>query len=161
MKKLIGLLGIILLIAACTHNIKVTEPAAEPANISEPTNITAPKKTNTSETTKTTAPADTVAPADTTAPQKPSLRVISLDAGNLYFKPKKLTLTLNQPVKINYMNKGEHTFTVNELGVNKILKTDASGSFTFTPKKKGKFELYCATPGHREAGMVGVMEVVD
>jgi uncharacterized cupredoxin-like copper-binding protein len=85
-------------------------------------------------------------------------QVLTIESGNLYFKPKNLSVKVNQPVKVNYTNKGGHSFSIDELSVNVAL-TAASGSFTFTPKKTGTFPLYCNVPGHKQAGMVGTLTV--
>ncbi len=98
-------------------------------------------------------------PAPTPSPVALQTKVVSLDSGNLFFSPSDFTFKVNQPVRVNYTNQGHHTFTVNELGVNVALD-DASGSFTFTPKKTGTFSLYCAIPGHRDGGMEGTVTVL-
>lgn len=36
-----------------------------------------------------------------------------------------------------------------------------SALVTFTPTEPGTYEFYCAVPGHREAGMVGTVIVVE
>ena len=78
--------------------------------------------------------------------------------GNLFFKPATIRLKANVKAKILIKNTGEHTFTIDELGVNKQFSS-ASGTISFTPTKKGTFTLYCAVPGHKENGMVG--KVID
>ncbi len=85
---------------------------------------------------------------------------IDIVSGNLFFSPNRLKLIKGQNVKINFKNKGIHTFTIDELGVN-VMLTGNTGSVEFTPNKSGKFEYYCAIPGHREGGMVGDLEVIE
>lgn len=85
-------------------------------------------------------------------------RTIAVADGYFFFKPNALKLKLNQPVTINFANKGTHTFTVDELGVNAAL-AGPTGSVSFTPKKKGTFRVYCAIPGHVEGGMIGTVTV--
>ena len=110
------------------------------------------------------APAQTPAPLPAPAPaaiQKPKpvkTQVITIDSGYLFFKPSALTVDVNQPVKINYTNKGKHNFTIKEFGVN-ISLTAPSGSFTFTPTKKGTFAITCDIPGHTDGGMEGTLTV--
>lgn len=86
--------------------------------------------------------------------------ILTLDAGNIYFKPKSFTVKANQPVTVNFTNKGSHTFTIDELGVHVKLQ-EASGSFTFTPTKTGSFTFYCSVPGHRQAGQFGTLTVTE
>lgn len=88
----------------------------------------------------------------------PQVREISVESGNLYFKPNTLALKLNEPVKINISNKGGHTFTIADLGVSVNL-TGPSATVTFTPKKTGAFALTCDIPGHKQAGMEGTVTV--
>lgn len=98
----------------------------------------------------------TDAPAATT--NQTSVRDISLESGYFFFKPNKLVLKKDQPVRITFKNQGVHTFTVDELGLNFPLR-DSSVTIEFTPSKTGTFEFYCAIPGHRQSGQVGTMVV--
>lgn len=144
---------IITLLAACSHQEETATPSTnEPTEpIQTQTEQASPKPQEPKAETKAPAvSAETKADLD--------LRVITLDAGNLYFNPKNLALKVNQPVKINFTNKGTHTFTIDELGVDLPLAS-AMATVTFTPKKTGTFPIYCAVPGHRDAGMVGTVVV--
>lgn len=85
-------------------------------------------------------------------------REISMISGNFFFNPEDLKLVKGEPVKISFENRGTHTFTIDELGVNVILR-GSSGVAEFTPTKSGTFEYYCAVPGHREGGMFGSLLV--
>jgi len=89
---------------------------------------------------------------------EPQGQQISMNTGNFFFSPKSLVLNKDQPVKITFSNSGTHTFSINELGINRSL----SGSVVtveFTPTKSGTFEYYCAVPGHRGNGMFGSLTV--
>jgi uncharacterized cupredoxin-like copper-binding protein len=138
MKKLFLLAAAALfLLAACFH---------ESAPVAPPTPA---------ESMPTPAPAPTpILPLPAPEP------LISIEAGNIFFNPKSLTVKVNQPITVNFTNKGSHTFTVDELGVNFPLR-DASGSFTFTPTKTGSFTFYCSVPGHRQAGQFGTITVTE
>lgn len=83
---------------------------------------------------------------------------ISITSRNFSFSPKTLTLKEGQPVKITFQNRGTHTFTIDELGVNKSL-TGSSSTVEFTPTRSGTYEFYCAVPGHRQQGMLGALTV--
>jgi plastocyanin len=87
-----------------------------------------------------------------------SVKEISMISGNLFFNPKNLTLKKDQPVKIVLQNTGTHTFTIDELGIDELFQGD-NPIIEFTPTKSGVFEYYCAIPGHREGGMVGLLTV--
>ncbi len=83
---------------------------------------------------------------------------ISMVSGNLFFDPKGLTLTKDQPVKITFSNNGFHTFTIDELGVDQSLR-GSTATVEFIPTKTGTFEYYCTVPGHKEGGMFGSLTV--
>lgn len=146
MKKILLLTFIVMFgLAACFHSGTPPEAVQPPA----------------------TAPAPTPAPTPTPTPlplPAPAVKVktviLALDAGNIFFKPKSFTVKANQPVTVNFTNKGSHTFTIDELGVHVKLQ-EASGSFTFTPTKTGSFTFYCSVPGHRQAGQFGTITVTE
>lgn len=85
-------------------------------------------------------------------------REINMVSGNLFFTPKNLTLTKDQPVKITFQNTGTHTFTIDALGVNVALR-GSSSVVEFTPTQSGTFEYRCTIPGHRAGGMFGSLSV--
>lgn len=37
----------------------------------------------------------------------------------------------------------------------------AHGEVTFTPSAAGEYEYYCTVPGHKEAGMAGILSVTE
>lgn len=120
----------------------------------QPKTTTETKKTEdkSSKTPATGSPTDVMG--------SPTVKEISMNSGNLFFKPNTLSLKMNQPVKITFKNAGVHTFTVDKLGVNLSL-TGGSGSITFTPQQAGTFQYYCAIPGHKEGGMIGTLTVTQ
>lgn len=131
------------LLAACGQT-----STPSPAPVAPPTEATAP-----------TPPPPATAPA--TAPAaKTETQVIALESGNLYFKPATITVKENQPVRITIANKGGHTFTIKEFGVD-VLLNGPSASAIFTPTKTGTFPITCEIPGHKEAGMKGALIVTE
>ena len=91
------------------------------------------------------------------APQK-----VTLIAKEFSYTPDKITVKAGRPVQILLDNKGliEHDFVLDQFKVRtNLIKPGKSGSVTFTPKVKGKFEFYCSVPGHKEAGMKGTLVV--
>jgi len=87
------------------------------------------------------------------------VRVISMRSGGFFFEPNTLTLALGQPVRLEIESQGNHTFTVDELGIDVVLVQGETNIIEFTPDTAGTFEFYCATAGHREAGQVGTLVV--
>ncbi|MBI5135456.1 cupredoxin domain-containing protein [Candidatus Uhrbacteria bacterium] len=83
---------------------------------------------------------------------------LSMDSGNFFYKPDNFKAKVNQPVTVNFINSGFHTFTIDALGVNQTI-TGTTGSVTFTPTKKGTFEFYCAIGNHKAMGMKGTLVV--
>lgn len=152
MKKLLAIaVAIALTILAGCYNAKTEKTTDSPALKQTETR----EKEASSATVKTQATVETKLRTETTV-----VKQISMESANFFFKSNTLSLKMNQPVKITFKNTGVHTFTVDELGVN-VKLTDGSGSVTFTPKKTGTFQYYCAIPGHKEAGMVGTVTVTQ
>ncbi len=60
-------------------------------------------------------------------------------------------------------NEGMAAHTMDETEVEPAVHMGAmagmSSSITFIPTKPGTYEFFCAVPGHREAGMVGTLNV--
>ncbi len=94
-----------------------------------------------------------------TAPEtKAVAREITLESGFFFFKPNRLVLKKGQPVKLTIKNNGTHTFTVDELGINEMLR-GSQVTIEFTPNKTGTFNFYCSIPGHRQSGQFGTLVV--
>ena len=81
-----------------------------------------------------------------------------MTSANFLFNPKEITAKVGQPITIHFRNSGFHTFTIDELGVNKTVST-GSETVTFTADKKGRFPYYCTVGSHRALGMEGVLVV--
>ncbi len=76
----------------------------------------------------------------------------------------KLVVHEGETVQINLINGegAEHDIVIDQYGVrsNRVVGKGASSAVTFTASKTGEFAYYCSTPGHREAGMEGRIQVV-
>jgi plastocyanin len=96
----------------------------------------------------------------TAAPNAQTFNVNALDT--FKYDPPALTVKVGQPVHIVLANKGAlvHTFVIDELAV-KIsnVQGGATGEATFTPAQAGTYVYYCDTPGHKDAGMKGILTV--
>ncbi len=96
--------------------------------------------------------------------QAKSQNVIVLNADEFNFSQKNIKLKKGQQVTIRLVNKGgaPHDLVVEELGIKtNRLRSGEVEDITFTPDRTGKFTFYCSVPGHRQAGMEGVIEVVE
>jgi len=111
---------------------------------------------------------------------------VTLQAAEFRFEPSRVEVMAGQQVTITMDNMGtvEHDFVIQEIPVEQSdagseLATPGhtmdemevepavhmgamarmSSSVTFVPTKPGSYEFFCAIPGHKEAGMVGMLEV--
>lgn len=94
------------------------------------------------------------------------------------FRPAFLRVQAGRPVTLRLVNRGQiaHQFETaalqglaltisdEQLRLEGIsfevlrLQPGASAAVSFTPPRKGRFPFACTIEGHREAGMVGVLE---
>ena len=87
--------------------------------------------------------------------------VIEVKATEFAFDPPTLTATAGEDVTIKLVNAGvvEHDLSIDDLGVKVTLKVGETGEDTAEDVPAGTYEVYCAIAGHKEAGMVGTLEV--
>ena len=88
-----------------------------------------------------------------------SVETIAMEAKSFSFSPDILKANVGEVIRLNITATGQHTFTIDELGVDVILPHGETTRVEFTPEQVGTFEFYCSVPGHREAGQVGEMVV--
>jgi plastocyanin len=92
-------------------------------------------------------------------PAQPGTRDIQLTAHGVQFSNTALRAPAGQvSVYITNEDLFWHTFTIKQLGVSTPVpvKGHRRASFTAT---RGKYEFYCAIPGHAAAGMKGTLTV--
>lgn len=80
------------------------------------------------------------------------------------FSPRELRVKAGQPVRIIFINRGSvaHNFVIPDLGVGtKITGPGEQDTIQFSVAEKGTFLMtsVCTIPGHKEAGMTGVVRV--
>ena len=94
----------------------------------------------------------------TPSPEPPS---VSMEASEFAFSPNKISGTAGQTLTIKLANKGtiEHDFTIDALNVKLLVGVGKTGETTTPVLAAGTYDFYCAIPGHKEAGMVGTLEV--
>ena len=85
--------------------------------------------------------------------------VMAMDAKDFSFQPNVIHAKVGEMVRLHIQSTGQHTFTVDELGVNVRLSPVQITQVEFMPDRKGTFNFYCATPGHKEKGMLGTLRV--
>lgn len=87
--------------------------------------------------------------------------VIEVKATEFAFDPSTLTATAGEDLTIKLVNAGvvEHDLTIDDLGFKVTVKVGETGEDTAEDVPAGTYEVYCAIAGHKEAGMVGTLEV--
>ncbi|HYU18328.1 MAG TPA: cupredoxin domain-containing protein [Chloroflexota bacterium] len=94
---------------------------------------------------------------------------LKLVATEFKFTPNTLSAGVGQPLKVVLENKGaiEHDLaftgltapTGAEHEAHPLAKPGQTVSLELTPDAKGRYEFVCTIPGHKEAGMRGVLVV--
>jgi nitrite reductase (NO-forming) len=125
--------------------------------------VTAGGETGGGEAT-TEAPAATPAasPAASAAAALPT--TLDVEMKDIAFDVKELTLPANSEITINLKNSGAatHNFNIDELDVHSgDYAGGQTGTVTFKTGAPGEFSFYCNIPGHKEAGMIGKVTVVE
>jgi uncharacterized cupredoxin-like copper-binding protein len=90
-----------------------------------------------------------------------AVQPVEVDLVDIAFSPKEITIPANTDVTVNLVNKGvaPHTFDIDQLNIaTGELAAGESASVTINAAP-GRYEYYCAVPGHKEAGMVGTLIV--
>lgn len=97
-------------------------------------------------------------------PQKPPAPAaaggVAITASYAKFQPNQIEAAKDKATRLDLTSSDvNHTFTVDDLGINISIPAGKSASQTITPTKSGTFTFYCAVPGHRQAGMEGKLTV--
>src|SRR5215207_7498365 len=87
---------------------------------------------------------------------------VDLKLVDVAFDPKDFTIAANTDVVIHLENVGQlpHNFTVEALGISEDLAAGESKDVTINTGP-GELDYYCDVPGHRQAGMEGVITVAE
>lgn len=78
------------------------------------------------------------------------------------FIPNAIRVKKGQHVAIVFKNKGKasHNLTIPELGLHtKTIHARSQATLEFTATKAGRYRFWCTVPGHKGAGMKGVVTV--
>jgi plastocyanin len=80
---------------------------------------------------------------------------------NTMFVETSLTMTNGEVLGLFVINKDgiEHTFDIDSLGIHVQLPPESTTAVAIKPTGPGRLEFYCSVPGHRDAGMVGTINV--
>jgi nitrite reductase (NO-forming) len=98
------------------------------------------------------------APAEQATPEG---NAVSIEMVDLAFQPNTFTIMADTATAITFTNNGQlpHNFTCDPLNV-KTKDLNAGESETISiMAAAGEYDFYCSIPGHKDAGMVGVLTV--
>jgi uncharacterized cupredoxin-like copper-binding protein len=90
---------------------------------------------------------------------------VDMEMGEMYFDPDEVSADAGGELTINFDNAGNqlHDFTIDDLDGERVHVEVASGeedSVTLSiPDGADEIEFYCSIPGHRDAGMHGIISV--
>jgi uncharacterized cupredoxin-like copper-binding protein len=107
--------------------------------------------------------------------------IIRIETLGLQYNPSSFSIREGQPISLILENKDsiEHDFEIRKININSKSNNhhQHSGSaasdihlhglpksqneFTFIPLESGLYEFYCTIPGHKKAGMKGIMKVIS
>jgi plastocyanin len=99
------------------------------------------------------------APASPQAASSSAPGALNVEQVDYRFQPPNLAAEPGNRVTVDLVNHGStaHTFTIDELSVDKTLDPGQSATVTFTPTAGGTFTFYCRF--HRGSGMTGGLVV--
>ncbi|MEX2533841.1 MAG: cupredoxin domain-containing protein [Nitriliruptoraceae bacterium] len=82
---------------------------------------------------------------------------VTIEAGDLFFAPETLNVSA-EGVAITLENIGlvEHNLVIDEVGLEMYVDVNDTAIETVV-LSPGSYDFYCSIPGHREAGMEGVI----
>ncbi|MEA2585086.1 MAG: hypothetical protein QOF33_3171 [Thermomicrobiales bacterium] len=88
---------------------------------------------------------------------------LTVELHDIFFDPKEITIPANTDLTITLVNKGAapHTFDVDALNVHSGEVAPGATATVTINAPAGDYEFYCAIPGHKQAGMVGTLHVVE
>lgn len=72
-------------------------------------------------------------------------KTVQLALGDYYFQPTGLRGQAGQPIQLKLTNEGKatHTFTIDSLKIDKVLKPGEEATITVTPSQAGDLPFYC------------------
>ncbi|MCC6943211.1 MAG: cupredoxin domain-containing protein [Thermomicrobiales bacterium] len=85
-----------------------------------------------------------------------------IESHDIFFDPTTLEIPANTDVTIELPNLGAapHNFAIDELGISIDLAAGSDGSVVINAPP-GEYEFYCNVPGHKDAGMHGILVVTE
>jgi plastocyanin len=86
---------------------------------------------------------------------------VFLDAVDINYQPKELSIPANTDVPLTITNNGilQHSFAIDEASIDVGLIPSGSSVTVTLNLSPGTYVFYCPVPGHKEAGMTGTLIV--
>lgn len=112
------------------------------------------------EKTDSLAPAAEASAPDSEAKESASTAEYTIGLLDIYYAPVELSIPANEDVTIALPNYGEatHNLTIEALDVSVDVSPGEIGEVTVNASA-GDYAYFCAVPGHRSGGMVGLLVV--
>lgn len=95
------------------------------------------------------------------SPVAEGARHIEVQATSFAFAPSEITATTGEELAIVLRAEDgvEHDFTVDELDAHVAADPGETAIGGLRADEPGRYEFYCSVPGHRQAGMEGVLVI--
>lgn len=92
----------------------------------------------------------------------PAPNEITISSSGMIFSVTEARSKVGQEVVLRLVNRDSyaHAFDIDEFDIHLTLDGKATQVVRLTPTKPGRYAYYCGSPGHRAAGMEGVL-IVD
>ena len=92
---------------------------------------------------------------------EPGAREVRVAARDFSFSPAEFAAPAGTPVNVVLVNQGGvlHDLTIPALGLGLVASPGATASGALSAPRAGRYEVFCSVPGHRDAGMAGVLVV--
>ncbi len=99
--------------------------------------------------------------ASPTASPVADATTFALAAVDIGFKPKEFTVPANTDITIAFSNDGkmQHDLVLADMGISTGRLNAGETREVKINAKPGAYHFYCSVPGHKQAGMVGVLTV--
>ena len=93
-------------------------------------------------------------------PKGPAQKTVSIQGGNFFFRPDRITLPAGVDEIKATSQQGVHTLVIEGVKGFKLKMNGSGKSDALKVKlKPGSYTFFCDVPGHREAGMEGKLVV--
>lgn len=99
----------------------------------------------------------------TTASVEPGAREVTVEAGDLWFRPQMIEIRAGETVNLTVRNAGRvfHDLTITDLGVRLDVEAGDTTATAVSVDRPATYEFFCSVPGHAAGGMRGELIVTQ